>query len=230
MQVGSIADKEIIEAFKGDKLNLVSPVTMKQTLAYIFTLIGLTKYPDENEFAIIEDYIRTSYPLFTLQEFRIAFKMATQGKLDCHVDHYEKFSPKFISQVMNAYKGKANDIRKMMQYKQVDELPIPKLTDDEIVEFSKNEWLTGTRDDFNRLFNADRVFNILYKKGVIKLNAETIKETLEIVRSENLHKLNKLSVIEAKAFSKQMKNEDFLETQCKKLTIVRYYENLSDKI
>lgn len=228
MQVGLIADNEILEAFKGDKLNLVSPVTLKQTLAYIFTLIGLTKYPDENEFAIIEDYIRTSYPKFTLQEFRIAFKMATQGKLDCHVDHYEKFSPKFISQVMNAYKGKANDIRKMLQYKQVEELPVPKLTDDQIVEFSKKDWLESKKDDFNRLFNADRVFDILYKRGDIKINDETIAETLKIVRADNLYKLNKLSVLEAKEFNKKIKDEDYLETQCKKLTIVRYYESLSD--
>jgi len=209
LQLGLIADNEILEAFKGDKLNLVSPVTLKQTLAYIFTLIGLTKYPDENEFAIIEDYIRTSYPKFTLQEFRIAFKMATQGKLDCHVDHYEKFSPKFISQVMNAYKGKANDIRKMLQYKQVEELPVPKLTDDQIVEFSKKDWLESKKDDIN-------------------INDETIAETLKIVRADNLYRLNKLSVLEAKEFNKKIKDEDYLETQCKKLTIVRYYESLSD--
>jgi hypothetical protein len=129
---------------------------------------------------------------------------------------------------MNAYKGKANDIRKMLQYKQVEELPVPKLTDDQIVDFSKKEWLESKKDDFNRLFNADRVFDILYKRGDIKINPETIAETLKIVRADNLYRLNKLSVLEAKEFNKQIKNEDYLETQCKKLTIVRYYENLSD--
>jgi len=116
----------------------------------------------------------------------------------------------------------------MLQYKQVEELPVPKLTDDQIVDFSKKEWLESKKDDFNRLFNADRVFDILYKRGDIKINPETIAETLKIVRADNLYRLNKLSVLEAKEFNKQIKNEDYLETQCKKLTIVRYYENLSD--
>jgi hypothetical protein len=34
-------DLPIIAAFKGDKLNLISPVTLRENLAYIFTLIGL---------------------------------------------------------------------------------------------------------------------------------------------------------------------------------------------
>ena len=113
-KIGLIANEDlpIVEAFKGDKLNLVSPVTLRENLAYIFTLIGLTRLPDKMELEVIEDYIRTTYPFFTIQEMRIAFKMAVQGRLDCNTDHYEKFSPKYISQILNAYKVKANEIRR----------------------------------------------------------------------------------------------------------------------
>jgi hypothetical protein len=33
--------------------------------------------------------------------------------------------------------------------------------------------------------------------------------------------------LEAKEFSKQIKKEDFIESQCKKLALVKYFENLS---
>jgi hypothetical protein len=85
-----LIDKEdlpIIEAFKGDKLNLISPVTLRENLAYIFTLIGLTRLPDTIELEVIEDFIRSTYPFFTIQEMRIAFKMAVQGKFDCNIEH-----------------------------------------------------------------------------------------------------------------------------------------------
>jgi hypothetical protein len=219
-------DLPIIEAFKGDKLNLISPVTLRENLAYIFTLIGLTRLPDVVELEVIEDYIRTTYPFFTIQEMRIAFKMAVQGRFECNTDHYEKFSPKYISQIMNAYKAKANEIRKNLP--PPPETPVKQLTDEEIVEFTKNDWLTGKRQDFNRVFNADKVFAILLKQGKLKFTPEQILETIKVVREDNLYRLNRLNPIEAKEFSKRIKNEDYIESQCKKLALVKYFENLSN--
>ena len=131
---------------------MASPVIIRENLAYIFTLIGLTRLPDKMELEVIEDYIRTTYPYFTVQEMRIAFKMAVQGRFECNTDHYEKFSPKYISQIMNAYKAKANEIRKNLP--PPPEPPAKQLTNEEIVEFTKNDWLTGKRQDFNRVFIA----------------------------------------------------------------------------
>ena len=202
------------------------PVTLRENLAYIFTLIGLTRLPDKVEMGVIEDYIRTSYPFFTIQEMRIAFKLAVQGKLDCNTDHYEKFSPKYISQIMNAYKAKANNIRKNIP--PPPEPPVPKLTEEEIVEFTQKEWLNGKRQDFNKVFNADKVFAILLKQGKLKLTPEEILFTIKVVREDNLQRFNKLHPLDAKEFSKSIKNEDFIDSQCKKLALVKYFENISN--
>ena len=228
MPSGLIAkeDLPIIEAFKGDKLNLISPVTLRENLAYIFTLIGLTRLPDTTELEVIEDYIRTTYPFFTIQEMRIAFKMAVQGKFDCNIEHYEKFSPKYISGVMNAYKIKANQVRKNIP--PPPEPPAKQLTEDEIVEFTKSEWLSGKRDDFNRLFNADKVFKILLKQGKLNFTQAEILNTIKVVREDNLHRLNRMHPMDSKMYMKQIKNEDFIELQCKKLALVKYFENLSN--
>jgi hypothetical protein len=218
-------DLPIIEAFKGDKLNLISPVTLRENLAYIFTLIGLTRLPDTIELEVIEDFIRTTYPFFTIQEMRIAFKMAVQGKFDCNIEHYEKFSPKYISGIMNAYKIKANQVRKNIP--PPPEEPVKQLTDQEIVDFSIQDWLNGKREDFNRVFNADKVFKILLKQGKLKFTQDQILETIRVVREDNLYRLNKMHPLDAKKFSQDIKREDFIELQCKKLALVKYFESLS---
>jgi hypothetical protein len=226
LQSGLIAkeDLPIIVAFKGDKLNLISPVTLRENLAYIFTLIGLTRLPDTIELEVIEDYIRSTYPFFTIQEMRIAFKMAVQGKFDCNIEHYEKFSPKYISGIMNAYKIKANQVRKNIP--PPPEEPVKQLTDQEIVDFTIKDWLNGKREDFNRVFNADKVFKILLKQGVLKFTQEQILETIKVVREDNLYRLNKMHSLDAKKFSQDIKREDFIELQCKKLALVKYFESL----
>ena len=226
LQSGYIVDNAIAEAFKGSKLNLVSPVTLKENLAYIFTLLGFTKYPDTQEMIVIEDFIRTSYPFFTVEEFRLAFKMAVQGKLDCSTEHYEKFSPKFIGQVMAAYTKKALEVRKMIK-PIVNEIEPPKLSDDDIVSFTKKEWLNSPRNDFNKVFNANKVFGILLKKGKLKFQEHEMLEIIRIVREDNLQKMNKLYGLDAKNFRESIKDNDFVDTQCKKLALVKYFEGLS---
>ena len=227
MPSGLIAkdDLPIIEAFKGDKLNLISPVTLRENLAYIFTLIGLTRLPDTTELEVIEDFIRSTYPYFTIQEMRIAFKMAVQGKFDCNIEHYEKFSPKYISGIMNAYKSKANQVRKNIP--PPPEQPVKQLTDKEIVDFTKEDWLNGKREDFNRVFNADKVFKILLKQGKLIFTQHQILQTINVVREDNLYKLNRMHPLDAKKFSQDIRREDFIELQCKKLALVKYFESLS---
>ena len=226
MQSGFIVDNAIAEAFKGNKLNLVSPVTLKENLAYIFTLLGFTKYPDTQEMVVIEDFIRTSYPLFTVEEFRLAFKMAVQGKLDCSTEHYEKFSPKFIGQVMSAYTKKALEVRKMIK-PIINEIQPPKLSDDDIVSFTQKEWLQSAKNDFNRVFNANKVFDILLKQGKLKFEPDEMLQIIRMVREDNLMKMNKLVGLDAKEFSRKLKDDDFIDTQCKKLALVKYFEGLS---
>ena len=219
-------ESEIASCFNGDKLNLVSPVILKQNLAYIFTLIGLTRLPDPDEYSIIEDFIRTSYPMFTIQEFRIAFKLATLGKLDCNVEHYEKFSGKFISQVMNAYKSKANDVRK--QIKPINELPVPKLTEDEIVDFTRNDWNNSYKTDFNKIFNIHRVFDILLKQGKLNIDKAQSEKIMRIVNADNSQRILKMLPVEAKEFKEQIKNPDYFDRQCKALAIVKYFEDVAN--
>jgi hypothetical protein len=189
-------------------------------------LLGFTKYPDTQEMTVIEDFIRTSYPLFTIEEFRLAFKMAVQGKLDCTTEHYEKFSPKFIGQVMAAYTKKALEVRRMIK-PIVNEIEPPKLSDDDIVSFTQKEWLESPRNDFNKVFNANKVFAILLKQGKLKFEPDEMLQIVSMVREENIIKMNKLYGLDAKNFRESIKDNNFVDTQCKKLALVKYFEGLS---
>jgi len=51
-------------------------------------------------------------------------------------------------------------------------------------------------------------------------------EIIKIVREDNLQKMNKLYGIDAKNFRQSIKDNDFVDTQCKKLALVKYFENL----
>jgi len=175
---------------------------------------------------IIEDFIRSSYPLYTIQEFRIAFKMAVQGKLDCITEHYEKFSPKFIGQIMVAYTKKANEVRRIAKPK-INQLEPPKLTDEEIILFTQKEWQDSSKSDYNRVFNADRVFDILLKQGKLIFEPKEMQKIVRIVREDNAQRLKKMYGTDAKEFNKKIKDNDFVDTQCKKLALVKYFENLS---
>jgi hypothetical protein len=64
------------------------------------------------------------------------------------------------------------------------------------------------------------------KQGKITFTNEQIMETIKVVSDDNLYRLNRMHQKDAKEFSKQIKDEDFIELQCKKLALVKYFENL----
>jgi hypothetical protein len=109
----------------------------------------------------------------------------------------------------------------------INEIEPPKLSDDDIVLFTQKEWLESPKNDFNRVFNANKVFAILLKQGKLKFEEHEMLQIIRMVREDNLMKMNKLIGLDAKEFSKKLKDDDFIDTQCKKLALVKYFEGLS---
>jgi hypothetical protein len=109
----------------------------------------------------------------------------------------------------------------------VNEIEPPKLTDEEIVLFTQTEWLNSPKIDYNRIFNADRVFNILIKQGKLKIEPKEILEIIAIVKEDNLQKSSKLFGKEYSQFKRNTLDADFIDTQCKKLALAKYFEGFS---
>jgi hypothetical protein len=123
-----------------------------------------------------------------------------------------------------AYTKKAVEVRKMIK-PVLSEIEAPKLSDEDIVSFTQKEWLESAKNDFNKVFNADRVFAILLRQGKLKFEPSEMINIIQLVREDNLLKLNKLYGQDAKEFSKKLKDDNFIDTQCKKLALVKYFEN-----
>lgn len=214
-------ENKIIEALNSEFINNCTKIVIGEQLKTCIILSGCVG-PTIAEFNFAIDFVKSNFKNFKLKELHTAFELYALDKLE--VDkHFGNFSPKFIGEVMNAYKKQAVEARRLI--KPIENEVIPTLSEEEIIEFASDMWLNGTRNDFNKVYNANRVFYILVNKGEISPSKEQIQATIQMVREDNQQRINNMSHLDAKEFSKKCKDPDFFDMQCKKLTLVQYFEN-----
>jgi hypothetical protein len=112
-------EQEIMTAFSGERMRNINSTIFKQNLIYLMQLVGINN-PGDVKLAILEDWIRTEYGNFTINEVKVAFKQMVANDF---IDHYQNFSPAYFSQVMDRYKKKANEVRKMIPQERVEAIP-----------------------------------------------------------------------------------------------------------
>lgn len=222
----SETENKIIEALNSEFINDCSKIIIGEQLKTCIILSGCVG-PTIAEFNFAIEFVKSNFKNFKLKELHIAFELYALDKLE--VDkHFGNFSPKFIGEVMNAYKKQAVEARRLI--KPIDNDVIPTLSEEEIVLFASDMWLNGPRNDFNKVYNANRVFYILVNKGEISPSKEQIEAIIQMVREDNQHRINTMSHLDAKEFSKKCKDLDFFDMQCKKLTLVQYFEKQNENI
>ncbi len=180
-------------------------------------LVGINN-PGEVKLAILEDWIRTQYGSFTINEVKVAFKQMVANDF---IDHYQNFSPAYFSQVMDRYKKKANEVRKMMPQERVE--AIPHLTDLEIIDYSYQEYKVLENRTFDRLFNPLSVFTKLNSTGIKVWTKEdgavAKKKLMEIIS----YKANKMDIISAKQYRDEW-TEQWLKNQARAVTVALFFE------
>jgi hypothetical protein len=143
--------------------------------------------------------------------------MYALNKLD--VDKAIKFTPKFVGEVLSAYEKIAIKVRRSV----VVELPEPKpreVSEEEILASNQEFWADSKSKDF-RFLNA-KAFDILWKQR--QLNATIInKAKAEAIKSKVLAYYR--TRIKNKEDEETLKNEDFVRDQCKKYTLMLFYNN-----
>ena len=180
-------------------------------------LVGIIN-PGEVKLAILEDWIRSEYGNFTINEVKVAFKQMVANDF---IDHYQNFSPAYFSQVMDRYKKKANEVRKMIPQERVE--AIPHLTDLEIIDYSYQEYKILENRTFEKLFNPLSVFTKLNAAG-IKIwtkedGAVAKKKLMEIIT----HKANKMDILSAKQYRDEW-TEQWLKNQARALAVALFFE------
>jgi hypothetical protein len=180
-------------------------------------LVGINN-PGEVKLAILEDWIRTEYGGFTINEVKVAFKQMVANDF---IDHYQNFSPAYFSQVMDRYKKKANEVRKMIP--QEREQAIPHLTDLEIIDYSYQEYKVLENRTFDRLFNPLSVFTKLHNSGIKTWTKEdgavAKKKLMEIIT----YKANKMDIISAKQYRDEW-TEQWLKNQARAVAVALFFE------
>ena len=180
-------------------------------------LVGIIN-PGEVKLAILEDWIRSEYANFTINEIKVAFKQMVANDF---IDHYQNFSPAYFSQVMDRYKKKANEVRKMIPQERVE--AIPHLTDLEIIDYSYQEYKILENRTFDKLFNPLSVFTKLNAAG-IKIwtkedGAVAKKKLMEIIT----YKANKMDIFSAKQYRDEW-TEQWLKNQARAVAVALFFE------
>jgi antitoxin component YwqK of YwqJK toxin-antitoxin module len=137
------------------------------------------------------------------------------------IDHYQNFSPAYFSQVMDRYKKKANEVRKMIP--QEREQAIPHLTDLEIIDYSYQEYKVLENRTFDKLFNPLSVFTKLHNSGIKTWSKEdgavAKKKLMEIIT----YKANKMDIISAKQYRDEW-TEQWLKNQARAVAVALFFE------
>ena len=204
-------------AFSGERIRNLNSIIFNQNLIYLMQLVGINN-PGEVKLAILEDWIRTEYGNFTINEVKVAFKQMVANDF---IDHYQNFSPAYFSQVMDRYKKKANEVRKMMPQERVE--AIPHLTDLEIIDYSYQEYKLLENRTFDRLFNPLSVFTKLNSLGIKVWTKEdgalAKKKLMEIIT----YKANKMDIISAKQYRDEW-TESWLKNQARAVAVALFFD------
>jgi len=210
-------EKEILTAFVGERMRNLNSIIFKQNLVYLMQLVGINN-PGDVKLAILEDWVRTQYGNFTINEVKVAFKQMVANDF---IDHYQNFSPAYFSQVMDRYKKKANEVRKMIPQERVE--AIPHLTDLEIIDYSYQEYKLLENRTFDKLFNPLSVFTKLNATGIKKWTKEdgalAKKKLMEIIT----YKANKMDIITAKQYRDEW-TEQWLKNQARAVAVALFFE------
>jgi hypothetical protein len=212
-------EQEIMTAFSGERIRSLNSIIFNQNIIYLIQLVGINVIPDKVKLDILEDWIRTEYGGFTINEVKVAFKQMVANDF---IDHYQNFSPAYFSQVMDRYKKKANEVRKMMPQERVE--AIPHLTDLEIIDYSYQEYKVLENRTFDRLFNPLSVFTKLNSTGIKVWTKEdgalAKKKLMEIIT----YKANKMDIISAKQYRDEW-TEQWLKNQARAVAVALFFED-----
>ena len=182
------------------------------------------RLPSQAEKMLMVDELISHYKNLSIGEFELAFRLAVRGQLNFEAETYQNFSMLYMSKLIQAY------LRWAAVYAFTNEPKIEntmiiedKITDDEIVEtafmaYKKfKEWR-------NIVFGL-KAFDILYRRNKLVFDAgEIYQETLSALTNH----LFSLQTYERNDFRKQMKDENFMENECRKKALAKYFDTIEN--
>jgi hypothetical protein len=193
-----------------------SPIEVKEHLKTCIALSGC-QTPTIELFQFLCEFVIKNYGNYKLKELGVAFELYAMGKLS--VEKAITFNPKFFGDVMAAYKPIAVQVRNKT-YTQPQEIDIPKINDDEVIEALYQNWDKSAKKDW-KLLNI-MAFDILWKRK--DLNTTNLsKEVAEKIKAKVIayYKVNAKTDMELE----RLTDELFIKNECKRYSLYLHLQN-----
>lgn len=182
------------------------------------------KMPNNADLLIMYKSIMEEYPNIKIGEISLAFDLAAKGKLDIEAETYQNFSMLYIHRLLRAFARygmqKLNEIKPKEESKWQPRF----ISDDEKIETAFDCFKKFRQWD-NIVFGID-VFHILHKRGNIIVTASETYEKVISAMSEKLYEGSRQDKIDIK---NKMKDEDYLENQCRRMAVSEYFTKLINR-
>jgi hypothetical protein len=214
--VSKISDKTelmVYNSLNSIGINRCSIIEVKEALKYCLQLSG-TQTPTIEDFNFIVDFVIENYGNYKIDELKTAFKLLATDKLS--VEKHIIFNPKFIGEVMSAYKPLAVQLRSKITIVN-EEPPVQKINEQELIN-DEVSWWNKTQNKDWRLLNY-QVFDILWRNKKITLT----KEKADAIKSK-VKAYYKTRVKNDKD-NELVEDDIFIKNNCKKYTLGLYLNN-----
>jgi len=177
------------------------------------------KMPNNADLLIMYKSIMEEYPNIKIGEISLAFDLAAKGKLDIEAETYQNFSMLYLHRLLRAFARygmqKLNEIKPVEQESKWQ----PRfITDDEKIETAFDCYSKFKQWD-NIVFGID-VFHILHKRGKIIVEVEDTYDKVIKAMNDKMFQGSRQDKIDIK---NKLKDEEYLELQCKLMAVSDYF-------
>jgi len=248
----SCLSERVVTSYHAKKIrDGVTDIEIKETLLMIFALIGIPqeRFPDKAQESVLLGYIRNHLSHYSLKDFRLAFEVGVDRKLDVDITHFNNFNSLYLSNVLQSFsRFRAKWISTHSKEQKRE------LTFDEQDEISKKYILL----DFLYFKNGDKiifhqsVYKFLRRKRALKWDTENshilgkfgrdylvVTEAAEILTIANRMLRDEKMIAKTtrhhidSAFTKLIDTgegfDEVLKNYARRITVQKYYQMLIEK-
>jgi len=179
------------------------------------------KMPSTADILLMYKSVMEEYPNIKIGEISLAFDLAAKGKLYIEAETYQNFSMLYLHRLLRAFARygmqKLNEIKPVTESKWQPRF----ISDDEKIETAFDCFKKFRQWD-NIVFGVD-VFNILHKRGsIIVTPSETYEKVIEAM-TKKMFEGSRQDKIDIK---NKMKDDDYMENQCRRMAVSIYFTKI----
>ena len=197
--------------------------------------LGLSNSVSEKDVILITKFIQENYPQLNLYDIKEAIRLSSIHELDVETNPYGKFSPIYVSNILNAYKIKRSEIiHKVNQKKNAIQIEqsIKMPTKEERIRNMKTILRHAYEDAFMSYYDdfGDVLYDLIRERKLIKVDDKLIEEAKEYASQsfrEKQRKENLKSVIQRANFEKLDKDK-ILRKEARKYIVNKWLRSFKN--